>query len=85
MCDWQVQNVVDAVKTAISALLQDPSTRVQELNLTGPLSLSQLGKWNGTRANMIKIHSCVHHEFVRQSLKQPQAPVIVAWDGSMTY
>ncbi|KAJ5742200.1 hypothetical protein N7533_011609 [Penicillium manginii] len=85
LCDWQVRNVVDAMKTAISTLLDAPSTQVQNLRLVGPRSQTLLREWNRGYETTLSVRSTVHREFIKEVQRQPQAPALAAWDGSMTY
>ncbi|KAL4870566.1 hypothetical protein BDV12DRAFT_195290 [Aspergillus spectabilis] len=85
LCDWQVQNPVDAMETAISTLLSNPMTRVEDLSLVGPRSKTLLSEWNGSHTALQKSRSCVHAQFMAEALGQPKAPAIAAWDGSMSY
>ncbi|RAL16897.1 HC-toxin synthetase [Aspergillus homomorphus CBS 101889] len=73
----QLRHIVQTLHTA------SEETRLRELDTISPEDRSQLEQWNWNLPE--KVETCAHKWIQKQSLTQPDAPAVCAWDGNFTY
>lgn len=67
-------------------LLLDPAnatTRLCDVDLICPQDLEDIWTWNAIVPQ--KVEACVHDLISETARRQPDAPALCAWDGSLTY
>ncbi|KAJ4389992.1 hypothetical protein N0V93_007465 [Gnomoniopsis smithogilvyi] len=62
----------------------DMNTPVEEIITLSAEDLNQLWEWNGHAAPE-PVEECVHHLICATMARQPCAPAICAWDGTLSY
>lgn len=83
---WQVQRLLyqfASVLKQLSAVTQDDSRNVSEVEVFSPEDRAEVAYWN--RESPCCIYQCIHELFRQRYLSQPEAPAVCAWDGELTY
>ncbi|KAF5857103.1 hypothetical protein ETB97_006247 [Aspergillus alliaceus] len=76
--------VLDSFMEIFMAVIADQGTRYRQMSLLGPQSIDMIRKWNAPGLQT-KGAFCIHTLVLEQCLRQPLAPAVCAWDGSITY
>lgn len=63
--------------------LAEPAGTITELEMISPQDKDDLLQWNATMPDMVL--DCIHSLVTQNNFRQPHAPAICAWDGSLTY
>lgn len=63
--------------------LAEPAGTITELEMISPQDKEDLLQWNATMPDMVI--DCIHSLVTQNNFRQPHAPAICAWDGSLTY
>ncbi len=80
-----IQRLARHFKQLCQAVVENPDQPVLNINFLAPDELHRLlVEWNNTTAPREE-GLCIHHLFERRANEAPQAPAVVAPDGTLTY
>ncbi|CAI6337954.1 unnamed protein product [Periconia digitata] len=81
---WQVETLLRQFHLVVKQLATaGPNAKLGEISTLTPEDREKLWKWNSEVPSKLDI--CIHNAFTGQTMKQPRAQAIDAWDGNMTY
>lgn len=79
----EVDRLVQQFENVLRQLASKPAGKVADLRMISPQDEEDLMLWNGTTPEMVS--DCIHCLIAHNNFKDPSAPAICAWDGSLTY
>ncbi|RAH71302.1 amino acid adenylation [Aspergillus aculeatinus CBS 121060] len=80
----QVERIVQQLEHVLQQLAQEPAGRtLADLELISPRDMSDLLQWNRTIPEATE--DCVHNLIAKNTMVNPTAPAVCAWDGNLTY
>jgi len=79
----QATHIVHTFNKAVSSVLEQQNSTIQDLNLFSEEDKRIVMAWNENLPETS--NTCVHDLVHQRMLTQPEAPAICAWDGEFTY
>ncbi|PYH42447.1 amino acid adenylation [Aspergillus saccharolyticus JOP 1030-1] len=79
----QVERIVQQLEHVLQQLAQEPVGTLSELELISPRDMNDLLQWNSRIPEATE--DCVHNLIAQNTLLNPKAQAVCAWDGSLTY
>ncbi|RAH79137.1 hypothetical protein BO86DRAFT_436606 [Aspergillus japonicus CBS 114.51] len=80
----QVERIVQQLEHVLQQLAQEPASRtLADLELISPRDMRDLLQWNRTIPDATE--DCVHNLIAKNTMLNPTAPAVCAWDGNLTY
>ncbi|RLM00575.1 hypothetical protein CFD26_108480 [Aspergillus turcosus] len=78
----QLTWMVNHFEHVLTQLFSEPDIPISHLEVLSPAAWRTLLAWNPPTPSL---DYCVHDKIYEQSLIQPHAPAVCAWDGSLSY
>jgi amino acid adenylation domain-containing protein len=76
--------LLEQLRAVLAAAAADPESRVSELPLLAAAQRAQLlAEWNDTAASFPA--ACLHQLFAAQAARTPEAPAVIAPEGTLTF
>lgn len=80
----QVERITQQLEHVIRQLCETGANRlIAEVECTSKEDLGTIWNWNAEVPKTVQL--CVHDLIAEQTMQQPNAPAICAWDGNLTY
>ncbi|KAF4968548.1 hypothetical protein FZEAL_10377 [Fusarium zealandicum] len=83
MTRQQAGNISNTYDKIVSEMINQPETRISDMDLFGKQNKLQVLAWNSNLQS--NVQSCIHQAVSEQGALRPDAEAICAWDGSFTY
>ncbi|KAF9890566.1 hypothetical protein FE257_005697 [Aspergillus nanangensis] len=83
IAEGQVVRIVHQFEHLLHQLVAAPPIKLAELELISPQDREDLLAWNRSVPDVT--YDCIHNLIARNTIKNPDAPAICAWDGELTY
>jgi amino acid adenylation domain-containing protein/non-ribosomal peptide synthase protein (TIGR01720 family) len=80
---WQAENVASTYAQTLQSMIDAPYQQAADIATLSPRNQQQINAWNSSTP--IGVEDCVHDLFSRVVSRQPSAPAVAAWDGSLSY
>lgn len=80
---WDARNLVETFDKTCSAIASNPFQSIEHIEILSSRDLSQILEWNAVVPQ--DYEDCVHHLIGRVVDKQPNAPAISSWGGTLSY
>ncbi|PYH89482.1 hypothetical protein BO71DRAFT_465073 [Aspergillus ellipticus CBS 707.79] len=79
----QVVRIVQQFEHVLHQLAAEPSGTISSIEMVSPQDMTDILQWNDTMPEVT--HDCIHNLIARNTMKDPNAPAIDSWDGTLTY
>ncbi|RAL01226.1 amino acid adenylation [Aspergillus ibericus CBS 121593] len=83
VAEWQMQHIMDQFNYMLKQVICHPETLVRQIATVNPNDLREMQKWNPDIPPVASGN--VADVFYEQSIEQPFAPAVCAWDGDLSY
>ncbi|KAI1176855.1 acetyl-CoA synthetase-like protein [Nemania sp. FL0916] len=80
---WLAKSMIGMFVQSLKYVLNVPACRIKDIPSCSRGDIEMMQKWNG--GNLPNQESCIHEMIRAQARLRPDAPAIVAHDGSLTY
>ncbi|KAI1279713.1 hypothetical protein F5Y07DRAFT_405942 [Xylaria sp. FL0933] len=80
---WLAESIAEMFVQSLEYVLNNPACRIKDIPSCSRSDVRAMQKWNG--GDLPRQENCIHEMIRAQALARPEAPAVVAHDGSLSY
>ncbi|KAI0517345.1 acetyl-CoA synthetase-like protein [Xylaria bambusicola] len=80
---WLAKSIADMFMQSLEYVLSKPECRIEDIPSCSQNDIYTIQRWNG--GDLPRQESCIHEMIREQALLRPDAPAVLAHDGSLSY